>query len=119
MLITNENVIRRPILLTEKSSRLREGQNQVVFEVRPEANKAQIKNAIEAMFGVTVTDVNTLVMRGKDRRMGRGYAKLRNWKKAIVTLKAGDSIQFFEEEKSDEAAKPEESAGEGSGSEKK
>ena len=44
-----------------------------------------------------VVDVNTLVMRGKDKRMGRGYAKLRNWKKAIVTLKAGDAIQFFDE----------------------
>ena len=44
-----------------------------------------------------VIDVNTLVMRGKDKRMGRGYSKLRNWKKAIVTLKAGDAIQFFDE----------------------
>jgi large subunit ribosomal protein L23 len=44
---------------------------------------------------VTVTSVNTMVMRGKDRRMGRGYAKTQNWKKAIVTLKAGDSIDFF------------------------
>jgi len=98
MHITNENVIRRPVLLTEKSSRLRENDNQVVFEVRMDANKAQIKNAVEAMFKVTVEGVNTAVFRGKDKRMGRGYAKLRNWKKAIVTLKAGDSIQFFEEE---------------------
>jgi hypothetical protein len=47
---------------------------------------------------VTVTDVNTSVLRGKDKRMGRGYAKLRNWKKAIVTLKKGDEIKFFDEE---------------------
>jgi large subunit ribosomal protein L23 len=98
MHITNENVIRRPVLLTEKASRLRENDNQVIFEVRQDANKAQIKNAVEAMFKVTVEGVNTAVFRGKDKRMGRGYAKLRNWKKAIVTLKAGDSIQFFEEE---------------------
>ena len=93
-----EHIVRRPILLTEKSSRLREGQNKVIFEVAPGANKIQIKNAIQELFKVGVVEVNTLVMRGHDKRMGRGYAKLRNWKKAIVTLKAGDQIQFFEEE---------------------
>jgi large subunit ribosomal protein L23 len=46
---------------------------------------------------VNVTDVNTMVVRGKDRRMGRGYSKTQNWKKAIVTLKEGDSIDFFAE----------------------
>jgi large subunit ribosomal protein L23 len=93
-----EQIVRRPIILTEKSSRLREGQNKVIFEVARGANKIQIKNAIQELFKVGVVEVNTLVMRGHDRRMGRGYAKLRNWKKAIVTLKAGDQIQFFEEE---------------------
>ncbi len=93
-----EHIVRRPILLTEKSSRLREGQNKVIFEVAPSANKIQIKNAIQELFKVGVVEVNTLNMRGHERRMGRGYAKLRNWKKAIVTLKAGDHIQFFEEE---------------------
>ena len=92
-----EEIIRRPIILTEKSTRLREKENQVIFEVHKDANKIQIKDAIQALFKVGVVDVNTLVMRGKDKRMGRGYAKLRNWKKAIVTLKAGDAIQFFDE----------------------
>ena len=92
-----DTIIRRPIILTEKSSRLREGLNQVIFEVAPRANKIQIKDAIQKMFSVSVLDVNTLNMRGHDKRMGRGYAKLRNWKKAIITLKAGDSIQFFDE----------------------
>src|SRR5271170_4407360 len=92
-----EEIIRRPIMLTEKSTRLREKQNQVIFEVRQGANKIQIKGAIEALFKVGVVDVNTLLMRGHERRMGRGHAKLRNWKKAIVTLKTGDSIQFFDE----------------------
>jgi large subunit ribosomal protein L23 len=92
-----EEIIRKPIMLTEKATRLREKQNQVIFEVRKDANKIQIKGAIEALFKVGVVDVNTLVMRGKEKRMGRGYAKLRNWKKAIVTLKEGDSIQFFDE----------------------
>lgn len=93
-----EQIIRRPIILTEKSSRLREQGNKVIFEVSRTANKIEIKNAIETLFKVGVVDVNTLVMRGKDKRMGRGYAKLRNWKKAVITLKPGDEIQFFDEE---------------------
>src|SRR5262245_9049020 len=93
-----ERIVRRPIILTEKSSRLREQGNKVIFEVRQEANKIEIKNAIQSLFKVGVVDVNTLVMRGKMKRMGRGYAKLRNWKKAIVTLKPGDKIEFFDEE---------------------
>jgi large subunit ribosomal protein L23 len=96
-----EQIIRRPIILTEKSSRLREQNNKVIFEVRRDANKIQIKNAIQVLFKVGVADVNTLVMRGKEKRMGRGYAKLHNWKKAIVTLEPGDQIQFFDEEKSE------------------
>ena len=97
MLRTSENIIKRPIVLTEKSSRLREGNNKVIFEVVPTANKIEIKNAIQKLFGVTVLDVNTMVMRGRMKRMGRGYAKLRNWKKAIITLKQGDEIKFFDE----------------------
>jgi len=91
-----ENVIKRPIILTEKSRLLQEGGNQVVFEVDRRANKIEIRNAVQSLFKVTVTDINTLIVRGKMRRMGRGVAKTQNWKKAIVTLKAGDSIKFFE-----------------------
>ena len=91
-----EQVIRRPIMLTEKSNLLRTT-NQVVFEVSRTANKVQIRDAVQKLFNVKVTSVNTLLMRGKDRRMGRGYAKMQNWKKAIVTLQAGDSIDFFAE----------------------
>ena len=91
-----EQVIRRPIVLTEKSNRLRE-QNQVVFEVARDANKIEIRNAVEKLFKVKVARVNTLVMRGKDRRMGRGYAKMQNWKKAMVTLREGHTIDFFAE----------------------
>ena len=94
--MTPEQVIRRPIMLTEKSNLLRNS-NQVVFEVTRTANKVQIREAVQKMFNVKVTSVNTLLMRGKDRRMGRGYAKMQNWKKAIVTLKEGDSIDFFAE----------------------
>jgi large subunit ribosomal protein L23 len=97
MLRTNENVIKRPIVLSEKATRLREGENKVIFEVVPTANKIEIKNAVQSLFGVTVLDVNTLVIRGKFKRMGRGHAKLRNWKKAVITLKQGDEIKFFDE----------------------
>ena len=96
-MLTPETLIRRPIILTEKSNRLRE-ENQVIFEVAKDANKIQIKDAIQKLFKVTVIDVNTMNYRGKERRMGRGYGKLQNWKKAIITLKEGDQIQFFDSE---------------------
>jgi large subunit ribosomal protein L23 len=98
-----EQVIRRPIVLTEKSNRLRD-QSQVVFEVARDANKVQIRAAVEKLFNVKVDSVNTLVMRGKDRRMGRGYAKMQNWKKAMVTLKEGHSIDFFAESANESAS---------------
>ncbi|MBL9027631.1 MAG: 50S ribosomal protein L23 [Myxococcales bacterium] len=97
MLRTSENIIKKPIVLTEKSSRLREGENKVIFEVAPTANKIEIKNAIQKLFNVTVLDVNTMIFRGKEKRMGRGHARLRNWKKAVITLKQGDEIKFFDE----------------------
>jgi large subunit ribosomal protein L23 len=93
--MTPEQVIRRPIILTEKANLLREKHNQVIFEVARTANKVEIRDAVQRLFNVQVEDVNTMVMRGKERRMGRGYARMQNWKKAMVTLKAGDSIDFF------------------------
>ncbi|WP_394826531.1 MULTISPECIES: 50S ribosomal protein L23 [Pendulispora] len=90
-----EQVIRRPIVLTEKSNLLR-AQNQVIFEVSRNANKIQIRNAVEKLFNVNVVSVNTLVVRGKERRMGRGHARMQNWKKAMVTLKEGETIDFFD-----------------------
>lgn len=91
-------IIKRPIALTEKAARLREG-NKVVFEVDAGANKIQIRDAVETLFSVKVTDVNTLIQRGKQKRMGRGVAKRHNFKKAVVTLREGDDIQFFDESK--------------------
>ena len=93
--MTPEQVIRRPIILTEKANLLREKHNQVIFEVARTANKVEIRDAVQRLFNVQVEDVNTMVMRGKERRMGRGHARTQNWKKAIVTLKVGDSIDFF------------------------
>jgi large subunit ribosomal protein L23 len=98
MVMLAEDIIKRPILLTEKASRLREDHHQVIFEVATKANKIQIKDAVEKLFGVGVIAVNTSNVRGKERRMGRGHGKLQNWKKAVVTLKEGDDIQFYDEE---------------------
>jgi len=95
--MTPESVIRRPIFLTEKSNTLRGKNNQVVFEVLRGANKVQIKEAVQKLFNVKVESVNTMVYRGKDRRMGRGYAKMQNWKKAVITLAEGENIDFFAE----------------------
>jgi len=90
-----EEIIKRPLILTEKGNRLKE-ENQYLFEVARDANKVQIRNAVEALWKVSVTKVHTLNVRGRMRRMGRGHAKTQNWKKAIVSLKDGDSIDFFE-----------------------
>jgi large subunit ribosomal protein L23 len=97
MSLTPETIIKRPIALTEKAAQLKAQRNQVVFEVSLKANKLEIKDAVEKMFDVKVASVNTLVQRGKQKRMGRGLAKRRNWKKAIVTLREGSDIQFFTE----------------------
>jgi large subunit ribosomal protein L4 len=70
--------------------------NKYTFEVDLDANKLQIKDAVETLFKVTVRDVRTLIVRGHMKRMGRGYGKLQNWKKAIVTLPEGETIDFFE-----------------------
>ena len=101
-------VIKRP-LLTEKSARLRETgggsaapaegdeyAQQVVFEVARDANKIEIRAAVQTLFKVTVTDVRTLIVRGKEKRMGRFSGRRPAWKKAFVTLKPGDNIEFFE-----------------------
>jgi len=93
--VTPEQVIRRPIVLTEKANLLREKHNQVVFEVARSANKVQIREAVQKLFKVRVAAVNTMILRGKDRRMGRGHARTQNWKKAVVTLQDGESIDFF------------------------
>jgi large subunit ribosomal protein L23 len=90
-----EDVIKRPLILTEKGSLLREQGNKYLFEVSPRANKVEIKAAVETLFKVNVVDVNTLIMRGKMRRMGRGHAKTKNWKKAVVTLAEGETIDLF------------------------
>lgn len=95
--MTPEQIIKRPIALTEKAALLKEEHNTVVFEVELKANKIQIQQAVEKLFDVKVESVNTLIQRGKVKRVGRQYFKRPNWKKAIVTLKEGSDIQFFDE----------------------
>ncbi len=90
-----QQIIRRP-LITEKSTQQKEESRQYVFEVDPKANKIQIKAAVEQLFKVKVIKVRTLNVLGKIKRLGRRYGKRPDWKKAIVTLREGDRIDFFE-----------------------
>jgi len=96
--MTPDQIIKRPIALTEKAARMKE-QSKVAFEVAMSANKTAIRNAVETLFDVKVADVNTQIYRGKVKRMGRLSAKRQNWKKAVVTLQEGHDIQFFDESK--------------------
>ena len=88
------DILIRP-LITEKSTRLIE-QGQYSFEVHREANKIQIREAVEKTFNVKVKAVNTLNMPRKERRRGRTIGSVPGWKKAIVTLQSGNSIEIFE-----------------------
>ena len=88
-------IVRRP-LITERASQLQEDQNKYLFEVRRDANKIDIKRAMEAMFEVDVVKVNTSSVSGKVKRLGRFQGRRASWKKAIVTLAAGQTIDFFE-----------------------
>ena len=83
-------------LTTERSTKLREANNEYVFEVDKRANKHTIKLAAEALFKVKVEQVRTMLMPGKEKRMGRFSGKTPTWKKAIVRLKKGEVISMFE-----------------------
>jgi large subunit ribosomal protein L23 len=87
-------VLRRP-LVSEKNTEL-QAQGKYAFEVAREANKHQIKQAVEKAFKVGVIAVNVMTIPGKTRRIGRRQVLTQSWKKAIVTLKPGDSIRLFE-----------------------
>ena len=102
-----EQIIKRP-LLTEKGTRLKdtgghgEGEvepdqlkSQLLFEVASDANKVEIRHAVQKLWNVDVLAVRTAVVRGKEKRMGRFVGKRSNWKKAIVTLSENDKIDFI------------------------
>lgn len=87
-------IIKRP-LLTEKGTEIGENENKVFFEVSLDSNKIDIRDAIESLYDVKVESVNTQVMRGKLKRVGRSSGKRRNWKRAIVKLQGENTIDFF------------------------
>ena len=87
------NVIKRP-LVTEKHMHFSEKYRQYAFEVRSDANKTQIRDAVEKLFSVKVQGVNTAVMPGKLKRRRASLFRTPNWKKAVVTLKEGHSIDL-------------------------
>ncbi|MFO7965129.1 MAG: 50S ribosomal protein L23 [Desulfobacterales bacterium] len=89
------DIIKRP-LITEKTSLQKEEHNQVSFEVDRKANRIEIKRAVEKIFSVNVAGVRTIQVKGKIKRRGLILGKRKDWKKAIVTLKPGERIDFFE-----------------------
>ncbi|HET7876873.1 MAG TPA: 50S ribosomal protein L23 [Methylomirabilota bacterium] len=89
------SVLVRPIM-TEKSLRQKEEQNAVTFEVAPNANKVEIRQAVEKVFNVKVASVRTSSQEGKWKKMGRFEGRRRDWKKAVVTLQPGHKIELVE-----------------------
>jgi large subunit ribosomal protein L23 len=88
------SVLKRP-LFTEKNDRLKEKFNKFAFEVEVKANKIEVRQAVEQIFGVSVVKVNTMRVHGKVKRRGRSVGRRPDWKKAIVTLKEGDTIPIW------------------------
>ena len=88
-------IIKGP-LITEKATIQKENSNQLTFEVDRGANRVEIRQAVERLFNVRVEKVRTMQMKGKFKRMGRSLGKRRDWKKAVVTLAEGHSVEFFE-----------------------
>lgn len=92
---SSREIIVRPYM-TEKVSMLQETDNKIAFVVDRDANKIEIRKAVESKFNVQVKKVSTINLKGKIKRMGRFQGRRPNWKKAIVTLQEGSSIDFFE-----------------------
>lgn len=87
-------IIKKP-LLTEKVTAKAEAEKLIAFEVAKDANKIEIKRALEAAFEISVKNVNTVVVAGKVKRVGSQFGKRGNWKKAYVTLTADSKMDFF------------------------
>ena len=94
-MISSKNILRRPII-TEKANWMKENSNKYVFEVGKNCNKIEIQKEIEKQFNVTVIGIRTYNTHGKVRTQGRFRGRRPDWKRAIVQLKEGDSIEFFE-----------------------
>jgi large subunit ribosomal protein L23 len=95
MSVNHYSILEKP-LITEKSTMMQEQGNRVMFQVKRSANKLQIKEAVQNIFNVTVLDVNTINVKPKTQRFGRHQGQTKAWKKAIVLLKEGDRIDFFD-----------------------
>ena len=93
---SNDTVLIRP-LMTERGTRMQESDNKYLFEAALGASKTDIKNAVQTLFKVKVEKVRTMIVPGKFRRFGRGGGMRSDWKKAIVTLKEGQKIDFAEQ----------------------
>jgi large subunit ribosomal protein L23 len=91
----SRQVVLRP-LVTEKATALKDDRNQVSFQVALDANKVDIRRAVETIFKVKVTDVRTQVVYGKEKRMGRFVGRRPSWKKAVVQLAPDNKIELFE-----------------------
>lgn len=90
------SIIKYPSI-TEKNTAMRQTQNKYVFEVSKTSNKPEIKEAVEKIFNVSVESINTIVVKGKQKRMGRNVGYKSDWKKAIVKIKEGQTIARFGE----------------------
>ncbi len=92
-MLHKRSILRKP-LLTEKIAVLQDANNKYAFVVDRQENKVEVQRAIELKYEVTVVAIQTMNIRGKVKRLGRFEGKRANWKKAIVRLKAGDSIEL-------------------------
>ena len=88
-------IVKKP-LVTEKGTVMLSEGNRVTFKVHLDANKIEIREAVQKIFSVNVLQVNTQVVRGKRKRFGKAMGQTKSWKKAMVQLKEGDKIEIFE-----------------------
>ena len=92
-MMTIYDIIKRPVI-TEKAVEAKESLNQITFEVDKRATKLQVKEAVQKLFDVKVKDVRTMNNKGKEKRFGRMMGKRQDWKKAVVVLADGETLEF-------------------------
>jgi len=93
--VNAQQIVQRP-LVTERSMVLRDTQNKYMFKVHRHATKPEIRKAVEELFSVKVTDVRTMNVMGKPKRLGRSFGRRPSWKKAIVTVAQGQAIEIYD-----------------------
>ncbi|MBF0292116.1 MAG: 50S ribosomal protein L23 [Nitrospinae bacterium] len=90
------DLIRKPII-TEKAGDAKDKQNKITFAVDPKANKMEVKKAVESIFKVKVDKINIINVKGKPKKLGRSSGKRADWKKAVVTVSSGQTIEVFDQ----------------------